>query len=452
MEPILFTLVFVAAGLVVVLLVLRSFSQGDLLRQSAGAETDKPLDQDTLSAFREHVNRGNDLLARYEFDRALEEFQEALKLRKNEPSLHFKIGRVFLQKEDYGNAIKAFHNVTQLSPDQIEAYYELARIHITVKNHEEAHKALNQALSIHGDHEEAIKLKIKLLETEGNLSQALPLLQKLITVSHNSRKYRSQYAAILQQLGRNEEALIEYEDLVDRDPSNANQYRVKLGQLHFETGSYAKAIEYFKHALGEDPTLAGDLTIKTQLGAALCNEGVRLFQENNLKAAIQRYEEALGHDPRNADIHYNLGKAYASMHDHDKTLHHYASAVQLSPTDLPSLFELAIIQDQKSMVKESIATYQRILELQPGHAQAAFGLGTLYGFQGNLDLSIRYLTEAIKTDPGYVDAIYNLAVALERQKNFNKAIKMYKKVLSLDAGYREARSNLEHLQHTLKDR
>ena len=55
--------------------------------------------------------------------------------------------------------------------------------------------------------------------------------------------------------------------------------------------------------------------------------------------------------------------------------------------------------------------------------------------------------------PAHTDVaqvLHNLAVALERQKNFNKAIKMYRKVLSLDANFKEAKSNLDHLQHMLK--
>jgi tetratricopeptide (TPR) repeat protein len=405
---------------------------------------------ETTLSLADHINRGNELLAQYEFDKALGHFQEALKLKSNDPSIHFKIGRIFLQKEDHKNATLAFRNVLNLNPQQMEAYYELARIAQAQDNLEQAHQELNQALGLNPEHEETLKLKVKLYEQEEKYLQALPSLRKLVTISRYPMKYRAMTGEFLLSAGRPEEGIAEYESLVELDPENRTHYRHKIAQAHLDAGNYDQAIEFFKLVLHEQGPLEdaeNQRPIKNKLATALCNEGVRLFEEEQFDTAIQRYQEAVLYDDTNADIHYNLGKAYLRTKETMKALSHFEKAIVLNPQDAASYYELALLQDEKGMLKEAIGNYETVLSLEPDNLNAVFGLGTLYGVQGELDKAIQYLSDAIRINPQYVDAVYNLAVALERKKDFNKASQMYRKVLSLDPEHEKARGNLAHLKH-----
>jgi tetratricopeptide (TPR) repeat protein len=410
-----------------------------------------PEGQDQNLGFMEHLNRGNEALAQYDFDQALLHFQEAVKLKNSDPSVHFKIGRIFLQKDDTKNAIVAFRNVLNLNPSQIEAHFELARAYQAQKNLELAHQELGQALSINPEHEETLKFKVKLYEQEEKYPHALPIVKKLVGLSRQPMKYRAKAADYLTRMGKFEEAVAEYESLVDLDPDNRFQYKGKIGQAYFEMGNYTKAIEFFKQVLqdhGPNLVEASYIAIlKSQMAAALCNEGVRFFEVEDYAAAIQRYQEALMHDDANVDIHYNLGKAYTRTRDTLNALKHFERGISLNPMDVSCYYELAVLQDEKGMIPEATANYRKVLELDPANANATFGLGTLYGVQGHLEESIRYLSDAIRLNPQFIDAIYNLGVALERKKDFNKAIQMYRKVLSLDKDHEKSRSNLAHITH-----
>lgn len=405
---------------------------------------------DTSAGYMDYINQGNTALSQYQYDKALDYFQAALKLKNTDPSLHFKIARVFTQKEDYKNAISAFRNALKLNPELLEAHFELARIFQNQNNLEQAHLELDQALAIKPEHEECLKLKVKLYEQNQNYQLAIPVLKKLISMSSVPARYQDTLADFLCKLGHYEEAVNEYQRLIQIEPHNKLHYLGKIGQTYFDAGAYNQAIRNFKMVLQEQAVLRDPeyiAVIKSQMAAALCNEGVQQFTDGNSPSAIQLYQEALLYDDTNPDIHYNMGKALASINETMKALQHFETAITLHPQDIGSYYEMAVLQDEKGLVQEAVANYEKVLELDPANLNATFGLGTLYGLEGNMDKAIQYLTASVTLNPEFVDAIYNLGVALERKKDFNKAQKMYKKVLSLEPTHEKARGNLAHIQH-----
>ena len=445
-SPVLMAVFLVITTIIVITILMRT-TQEKTQYKLPNAMT-QPVDS-SLN-YEECVRLGNEAAGKYEFDKALAHFQEALKLKKKDPSIHFKMGRLFIQKTDYKNAIIAFRNVLSLNPNQIEAHFELARIYQLQGEHEHAQHALTQVLNLEADHEEALRLKVKLAAQTEQYQQALPVLKKLIEISHHPMKYRSQRAEFLTKLKRLDEAIDEYDMLLEQDPENQIFYKSKIGQVYFEKGNYTKAIEYFKVVLQEQDLVGAGETlgsIRSQMAAALCNEGVKLFEADDCANAIQRYQEALLYDSSNVDIHYNLGKAYVRVQNPLNAIKHFEVGIAINAADISCHYELAVLQDEKGMIKEAISSYEKVLELEPKNLKSLFGLGTLFGVQGDLDQSIHFLSEAIRLDPKYVDAVYNLGVALEHKKDFNKATQVYKRVLKLDKNHEKARSNLAHIQH-----
>lgn len=415
-----------------------------------------PSLQDTPMDFVGCVNKGNEYLTNYQTDEALSYFQAALKLRPNEPSVHFKIGRIFSQKENYKNAMAAFKNVIALDSEQIEAYYEIARILVslnTADHLKEAHQTLDMAIKLNPDHEEVLKLKVKVLETQERFPETLPILKKLLGMAKhgNYKKYRLHYADMLVKSKAYEEAIAEYHALADQDTLDRPMYEARIGTLYFEQEHYARAIEFYRRVFFSEDATSKDPELKIKMAAALCNEGVRYFKTvNDPKTAVQYYKEALQYDQNNADIFYNLGKAYAELSQLDLAKEHFQKALEASPGDALSAYELGLLEDQQGDIDKAIEYYLLALSINHHHAQSAFGLGSLYGVKGDMQQAVDYLTIAIQIDPDYEDAIYNLGVALERQNKITKAIQMYKKVLSLNPNHEQARGNLMHLQHTLK--
>lgn len=416
-----------------------------------GDEDDESSAELDKNSFFEYVNQGNEHLQHHRLEQALACFQVAAKIRENEPVVHFKIGRIYLQREDYKHAITAFNNVLTLQPNHIEAYFELARVYHILHQDSEALHAIEKALEFNPSHEESLKLQVKILEQQKNYAAMLPILHLLMSLSKygHHRKYRAQYADTLSQIGKHEEAVTEYLTLCEQDSINKALYESKIANIYFETEQYAKAIEFYRRIVYANDSLGNDADIKTKMAAALCNEGVRHFDElNDNQSAIKYYLEALKYDTKNPDIYYNLGKAYLKTGQLENGRKNLLQAFEMSPKDACCAYELAMLEDQQGDIDAAIKHYKAVLTLEPQHSMASYGLGALYGVQGNLDKCVEYLTRSIQSNPNFEDAIYNLGVALEKQNQPNKAIQMYKKVLTINATHEQARSNLMHLQHS----
>lgn len=403
------------------------------------------------SDFFDYVNLGNQHSQHYEWDQALACFQAAVKIKPSEASIHFKIGRIYTQKEDYPHALTAFKNVLAIQSEHLEAMFELARILMLQGKLDDAQRLLSPILEKNPNHEDALRLKAQLYEKQGLYLNALPLLQKLMQVGKyaHHRKSRMQYADMLILAGMPDEAIQEYQVLIEKDSMNKALYEAKVAHLYFEQGHFGKAVEFYRRIFYSDDALREDIQIKHRMAASLCNEGVRHFNElGDTQSAIRFYKEALKYDDQNQDIHYNLGKAYLAIHQYENARKSFEAALNLMPDDTACAYELAVLADQQSNLDSAITYYQKVLKSDPHHTMAAYGLGALYGIEGELDKAIDYLSLAIRLNPGFEDAIYNLGVALERKNQPNKAIQMYRKVLSINNTHEQAKSNLAHLQHS----
>lgn len=149
----------VGVGIIVTFILLKTPKRNHTELFGTGAVAEPS--QEAAASFLELINQGNSAFSLFDYDKALDNYQAALKIKNTDPSVHFKIGRVFTQKEDYKNAVSAFRNVLNLNPDMLEAHFELARLFNTQKHFDLAHQELDQVLQLKPEHEDSLKLKIR---------------------------------------------------------------------------------------------------------------------------------------------------------------------------------------------------------------------------------------------------------------------------------------------------
>ncbi len=62
-------------------------------------------------------------------------------------------------------------------------------------------------------------------------------------------------------------------------------------------------------------------------------EGLRFYSQGNYQAAVQLYRQALRGDPRNADLHYNLGNALFKSGQTGRAISSFQRAFDIRPRD-----------------------------------------------------------------------------------------------------------------------
>jgi tetratricopeptide (TPR) repeat protein len=168
---------------------------------------------------------------------------------------------------------------------------------------------------------------------------------------------------------------------------------VNLGVMQAQKQRFARAAEFFEHAVGLD---AGFPQAQYSLGVAY-------FNAQQYENAIAPLARALDSDPRRTIARRMLAIAYLNTDV-------YAKAAELLAVDPdrnadPSLqyaYGLALVRSDRAADAESI--FSRLLAEHPGTAELSVVLGHAYAEQGNFDAAIEALRRALQLDPGVADA------------------------------------------------
>lgn len=130
------------------------------------------------------------------------------------------------------------------------------------------------------------------------------------------------------ELGRTQEAIAHYEDMLQRLPSSSKAH-TNLGVALAGAGRFTEAIQSQQQALKLDPNFG---KAQNNLGGTLLMLGQRDgFREGQLEEAIAHEREALRINPRHVDAHYNLGLAMLLADRPDEAFKSFAQAVKFGP-------------------------------------------------------------------------------------------------------------------------
>lgn len=119
----------------------------------------------------------------------------------------------------------------------------------------------------------------------------------------------------------------------------------------------------------------------------------------NLGKAIEEQRRLLAARPQDSGVYNDLGNLLVLASRPDEAEEAYRKAVELSPDRVTSLFNLALLQQQRGELREARSLYRRVLEIQPQHAWAHYQTGTLYEHWGQEGRAIEAYAAAFRIDP-----------------------------------------------------
>jgi protein O-mannosyl-transferase len=209
------------------------------------------------------------------------------------------------------------------------------------------------------------------------------------------------YGFALEQTGQIEEAIKQYEQVVQLDPDYAEAHD-RLGNDLMQVGRSSEAMEHFEQAL----------RIKPEYAKAHNDIGVALERTGRLPQAILHYEQAVRLKPDYPEAYNNLGIALT----------------------------------KSGRVQEAIASYEQALRIKPDFAEAHNSLGSAFLGLGKIQQAIEQYEQALSFRPDYATAHYNLGSALEAAGRASEAVSQYQQALRLKPDFVEAQKKLAQLR------
>jgi tetratricopeptide (TPR) repeat protein len=116
------------------------------------------------------------------------------------------------------------------------------------------------------------------------------------------------------------------------------------------------------------------------------------------------------------------------------------------------LFEQGIDEMNGGRVKESIATFTRIIELKPDFAEGWNKRATIYFVAGDLDRSLKDCAEVLKRNPVHFGALAGCGQIYAQTGEYEKALDYFKRALAVNPNLEGVEFNARLLERFLAER
>jgi serine/threonine-protein kinase len=347
--------------------------------------------------------------------------------------------------EDHAMAVTMLRGAASRHPDDVWVNYALAyRLGwLRPAPREEQVRYYSAARAVRPDtaHELA-----HLLETMGRVDEALAVFADLIARRPVDARNLTCYGQALRDHGRREagpileRAVSAGRAAIRRKPDDAVA-RNTLGVALKDQGHLDEAIAEHRaaiHLRPDDPIAHGNL-------------GVALKAQGHLDEAIAEFRRAVRLAPGDARSHGNLGGTLQGQGQLEEAIAELREAIRLQPDYATAYYNLGSALRDQGHLDEAIAEFRTAIRLKTDFTEAHINLGNVLQAHGPLDEAITSYRAAIRLRPDVVEAHYGLANALQAQAHVDEAIAEFRAAIRLKPDFAEAHCNLGRALRSLAD-
>lgn len=138
------------------------------------------------------------------------------------------------------------------------------------------------------------------------------------------------------------------------------------------------------------------------------------------------------------EAHYKRGMELVAEGDFVKARLEFQSGLTLSDQHVPSLFELAKVEQRLKHWKAAIGVYLRVVDTAPEHVEARIGLTNLLLLAGQLDEALKFANQAYGLAPDKPEVLVLKAAVALKLGNAEEAVQFADMALERDPGNADA--------------
>lgn len=267
-----------------------------------------------------HTNRSNGYYNNKEYDLAIRDCDEAIRIDPNYALAYVHRGFALAAKGDYDKAVQDYDSALRLNPRESFAYNGRG---LAFFEKREFDKAIE-------DHSEAFRLNPRYpghLFNRGN--------------------------AFFEK-GEYDRAIIDYNEALKLNWTSPWFYG-KRGYAYLKKKEYDTAIRDLNSAIRYDPNFTG----------AYLTRGMAFASKHEYDRAISDFNRALQLDPKSEFAYGNRGSIYIERGDYDRAIRDYEEVIRLNPASAEAYAHIGLVYEKKSDFERARTNFKTALAIEP---------------------------------------------------------------------------------------
>ena len=189
-----------------------------------------------------------------------------------------------------------------------------------------------------------------------------------------------------------EEALSDLEPAaIVPPPRRSAESYLDEGNVYFNVGQYALAIERYTQALQLDANLT----------AAYYNRANARTRSGDFDGALGDYNRALELQPNDADALNNRGMLHLYRANYSAALRDFNGALSADPTDTTVMVNRGLAHLHSGDSAAALVDFQEAIRMDSSDAAAHYGAAQASASAGNRGEALRYIERTLALDPAY---------------------------------------------------
>jgi protein O-mannosyl-transferase len=176
------------------------------------------------------TNLGIVYLQKGEVGAAIERFEEALKINRDDAEAHYNLGLAWAKMGRLAVAIEQYEEALRIKPDYAKAHYNLGNALMKLGRTAEAMDQYEQALKINPNYAGAYNNLGAALLQAGRASEAAEQYERALEIEPGLVDAHFNLGTALMQAGRRSEAVVQFEQVLQMNPDDA-EARANLSKL-----------------------------------------------------------------------------------------------------------------------------------------------------------------------------------------------------------------------------
>lgn len=318
--------------------------------------------------------------------------------RPNNPFPHINLGNALLDLSQPERALKQFDAAVRLDPNNADAYYDAGNALARLGRLPEAIGHYQASIQLRPNAFDAHNNLADVLVRAGRIPEAVKQYEAVVWLQPRSFQAHYNLGDAFHRAGRNREAIQQLQTALRLRPDFADAHN-NLGIIYAEGGHLDEAAAQYQAALRSEPN---NVQAHQNLGMALLRLG-------RVDAARAQFVAVLRLQPDSPVAAYNLGTIYQHLGQVAEAKAQFETVVRLQPGNSAAHNNLGNILARSGQIAEAIDQYRAALRAEPSNVVAHFNLGTALEESGQADEARAQFEAVLRLKPDFAPARAALA-------------------------------------------